>query len=268
MTYKVNNSIVINANGTIDWHNVYITGIYYGTSATRQVANNTLGSPAYGYKTESANATSIRLVCTTYNCDCNCDCDCIGTCFYGSALVTMADKSKKQLRDIQVNDEVLGAFGEINKVIALDRTFLGKRKMVRINNEHRTSEEHPHLGYDLDDKLVFFVPQIETLMLEWGQKHYVINEFGQLEQRLNRGLTSDRLRSMIVGNTLLKTDGKKEISDLFWYSEHPATPLYNLVVSGSHTYYVDDYCVTGWPREDDFDYDNWKQIKESTLGDY
>ena len=35
------------------------------------------------------------------------------------------------------------------------------------------------------------------------------------------------------------------------------TQLYNLVVGGSHTYHVDGYAVTGWPREDDFDYDRW-----------
>jgi hypothetical protein len=36
------------------------------------------------------------------------------------------------------------------------------------------------------------------------------------------------------------------------------TQLYNLVIGGSHTYHVDGYAVTGWPREDDFDYDLWK----------
>jgi hypothetical protein len=39
------------------------------------------------------------------------------------------------------------------------------------------------------------------------------------------------------------------------YSLPPETQLYNLVVGGSHTYHVEGYAVTGWPREDDFDYD-------------
>lgn len=37
----------------------------------------------------------------------------------------------------------------------------------------------------------------------------------------------------------------------------PDTQLYNLVIDGSHTYHVDGYAVTGWPKEDDFDYDVW-----------
>jgi hypothetical protein len=35
------------------------------------------------------------------------------------------------------------------------------------------------------------------------------------------------------------------------------TQLYNLVTGGSHTYFVEGYAVTGWPREDDWDYDTW-----------
>jgi hypothetical protein len=34
--------------------------------------------------------------------------------------------------------------------------------------------------------------------------------------------------------------------------------LYNLKVSGSHTYFVDEYAVTGWPSEIDFDYTKWE----------
>jgi hypothetical protein len=47
------------------------------------------------------------------------------------------------------------------------------------------------------------------------------------------------------------------VKSLETYSMPPDTQLYNLVVGGSHTYHVDGYAVTGWPREDDFDYDLW-----------
>jgi hypothetical protein len=47
------------------------------------------------------------------------------------------------------------------------------------------------------------------------------------------------------------------VASLETYSLPPDTQLYNLVVSGSHTYHVDGYAVTGFPREDDFDYDAW-----------
>jgi hypothetical protein len=32
---------------------------------------------------------------------------------------------------------------------------------------------------------------------------------------------------------------------------------------GSHTYNVDGYAVTGWPNEEDFDYDLWKIINKT-----
>ena len=49
----------------------------------------------------------------------------------------------------------------------------------------------------------------------------------------------------------------------------PETKLYNFVVGGSHTYFVNGYAVTGWPREDDFDYDKWESKGiQLTLDDY
>jgi len=43
-------------------------------------------------------------------------------------------------------------------------------------------------------------------------------------------------------------------------SVYPCFLAGNLVISGSHTYHVDGYAVTGWPREDDFNYDNWATL--------
>ena len=52
-------------------------------------------------------------------------------------------------------------------------------------------------------------------------------------------------------------EGPKEITFLETYEMAPETQLYNLVVGGSHTFCVDGYAVTGWPNEEDFDYDTW-----------
>jgi hypothetical protein len=36
-------------------------------------------------------------------------------------------------------------------------------------------------------------------------------------------------------------------------------------MSGSHTYHVDGYAVTGWPSEHDFDYDTWNAKKQKQV---
>jgi hypothetical protein len=59
----------------------------------------------------------------------------------------------------------------------------------------------------------------------------------------------------------LKTvEGSREIKSFEVYDLPPETQLYNLVVDGSHTYHVEGYAVTGWPHEDDFDYDAWVRL--------
>ena len=67
-----------------------------------------------------------------------------------------------------------------------------------------------------------------------------------------------KLEQMTVGDQLQTLAGARIIDSILQYSLPPETPLYNLVVAGSHTYTVNGYAVTGWPREDDFDYDTWQ----------
>ena len=71
------------------------------------------------------------------------------------------------------------------------------------------------------------------------------------------GLHPDRVQSMTVGVSLKTLGGSRTVDTLEVYNLPPETQLYNLVVGGSHTFHVDGYAVTGWPREDDFDYDSW-----------
>ena len=61
----------------------------------------------------------------------------------------------------------------------------------------------------------------------------------------------------------------KEIISIEPYILPPETQLYSFVLSGSHTYFVEGYAVTGWARDDDFDYDTWESTgKKLTIEDY
>jgi hypothetical protein len=75
------------------------------------------------------------------------------------------------------------------------------------------------------------------------------------------GFKVGRVEQMELGVLLKTVDGSREVTFLDTYEMAPETQLYNLVISGSHTYFVDGYAVTGWPNEEDFDYDSWEARK-------
>ena len=178
----------------------------------------------------------------------------IAPCFFKGALVTMEDGSTKVIEDVSVGDMVLGAFGEHNKVLALHRPLLGNNTMTNINNEHHTSSHHPHISLD---KKFYAVKPAVVMTDTYGKSHEVFDENMVPYQRFLAGLKSGRVEQMEVGVKLKTVDGSREITFLDTYEMAPETQLYNLVISGSHTYYVDGYAVTGWPNEEDFDYDVW-----------
>ena len=177
-----------------------------------------------------------------------------GPCFLAGSLVHLADGSVKPIEEVEVGEFVLGAFGEFNQVLALHRPLLGSHTMCRINNEHSTTSHHPHISADKGFYCVH--PQtVETAT--YGREHPVLNKDGEEEMRFLHGLRAGRVQPLVVGTELKTVEGSRHVQHLDLYSLPADTQLYNLVVAGSHTYHVDGYAVTGWPREDDFDYDAW-----------
>ena len=181
----------------------------------------------------------------------------VAPCFLQGALVSMADGSTKAIEDIRVGDMVLGAFGEHNEVLALHRPLLGNNTMTNINNDHHTSSHHPHISAD---KKFYAVKPALVMSDTYGKSHEVLDENMVPYQRFLAGLKPGRVQQMELGVHLKSVDGTRDVMFLDTYEMAPETQLYNLVISGSHTYFVDGYAVTGWPNEEDFDYDAWAQI--------
>jgi hypothetical protein len=175
-------------------------------------------------------------------------------CFLAGSLVTLADGSEKPIEDIQIGDVLLGAFGEHNTVLALHRPLLGNNAMCKINGEHSTTNHHPHISVD---KKFYSGDPIKVTDHTYGREHDVIVEGGATEKWLLHGLKPGRVELLHTGVNLKTVEGSRVVESLEVYSLPPETQLYNLVMGGSHTYHVDGYAVTGWPREDDFDYDLW-----------
>lgn len=180
-----------------------------------------------------------------------------GPCFLAGALVTMADGSEKAIENVRVGDIVLGAFGEHNTVLALHRPLLGLNTMSAINGDHHTSSHHPHVSVD---KKFYAVKPAVVMATTYGQYHQVLDEHGFPSSRFLHGLKQGRVGELTLGIELKTVEGSRSVSSLDTYAMPSDTQLYNLVLSGSHTYYVDGYAVTGWPREDDFDYDAWIRV--------
>jgi hypothetical protein len=189
-------------------------------------------------------------------------CPYIGTrafasCFLEGALVTMADGSTKPIETVAVGDLVLGAFGEINQVLALHRPLLGDNLMCRINEEHTTTNHHPHIS--VDKQFYCGNPGLVNTTI-YGRTHKVIDGSGAVVDRLLHGLRPDRVLPLVTGIQLKTVEGSRTVRSFEPYALPPETQLYNLVVGGSHTYHVEGYAVTGWPHEDDFNYDTWEPI--------
>jgi hypothetical protein len=221
---------------------------YSGAIAT-QIINNSVtallpswngNTVLFGIKSVNAAGSSIKYTSVA--------------CFLAGSPVSMADGTVKAIEEVAVGDQVIGAFGEINDVLALQHVFVGTSTMYKINGEHDTTDHHPHVSVDKK----FYTPEPAIIDTVYGKSYPVIGPEGLTTMNLG-GLRKGRAQKLELGHVLKTIDGSRTVNTLEAYSLPPETPLYNLVIGGSHTYHVNGYAVTGWPREDDFDYDLWTQ---------
>ena len=179
-------------------------------------------------------------------------------CFLAGSPVSLADGSVKPIEEVAIGDLLVGAFGETNPVLALQRVYVGSSTMYKINGEHDTTDHHPHVSPDKQ----FYTPEPAMIGDVYGKSHAVIGPDGPTMMQLH-GLKKGRVQTLQIGQPLKTIEGSRVVNTLEAYNLPPETPLYNLVVGGSHTYHVNGYAVTGWPREDDFDYDAWTVPKSN-----
>jgi hypothetical protein len=174
-------------------------------------------------------------------------------CFLPGTPVALVSGTKA-IEDVVVGDQVIGAFGEVNTVLALHRPLLGGGKVCRINDEHTTTTHHPHISADRK----FYCPNPAALNnFTYGQKHTIIKGDGSKEKRTMTGVNRERILTLAEGVVLQTITGPRAVTKMEPVAMSPFTQVYHLVVGGSHTYTADGYAVVGWAREDDFDYDTW-----------
>ena len=192
--------------------------------------------------------------------------NCGSSCFLINSLVRMADGTDKLIQDVQIGDLVLGAFGEVNPVIAFNRPVLGPRPMFKINKEHTTTDDHGHILPDGRIGALNLANALEEYSEAGQSRIQKVIVDGHLEDWQVPGIANadlDIIVEMSVGDQVLKITGAETIQQIDQVDLPYDTVLYNFVVGGSHTYYVDGYCVAGWLNGKDFDYRNWKPVGES-----
>jgi hypothetical protein len=175
-------------------------------------------------------------------------------CYLAGAKIAMADGRSINIEDVKVGEFVVGAFGEINQVLALKHVTLGIRKLYKINQEHDTTHEEIHIS---SDKNMYSIDTDATYS-EYGLYWKCISGDGTEEMIMNFGVSKERLRTLHEGVELQSINGPLLLNSIEEYDLPEDTKLYNFVLNGSHTFFVNGYAVASFPREDDFDYDQWK----------
>jgi len=142
-----------------------------------------------------------------------------GCCFDGEANVTMADGSLKQIKLIEIGDLVLNSNGNYSKVVGIEKPILANRKMYSFNNNYAfVSEEHPFLTTE-----------------GWGAFN---PESWAVEKPFK-----NKLIKIKEGTTLKTLNGEETVTDIKEVTEDANKIIYNLLLEGDHTYYVENYLV-------------------------
>lgn len=186
------------------------------------------------------------------------------SCFLESATVRMSDGSLKLIKDVKVGDFVVGGGGYVNEVLALDRPLLGNRFMYHVNDDHATTAEHTH--FTKNGPCYIDLDSWENDKSAGEQE--VILEDGTREMWRFKSFENTKVEEFGLGSRLVHERGEVLVESLVPEMMPPETQLYNLVLNGSHTMFVNGYLVGGFIRDDDFDYRAWTQIRVTTPDDY
>lgn len=148
------------------------------------------------------------------------------TCFVKGVIVTLANGSKMAIEDVAVGDFVLGQNGP-NQVIAYDRPQL--------------------IIPDVRDGTLYGINGAEKFMTS---EHPVMTKAGwkaidqENAKKFEPHLSDVLVGNLEVGDELVMEDGTYTlISSIEKYTDQPQQQLYNFMLDGDHTYYVNGILV-------------------------
>ena len=141
-------------------------------------------------------------------------------CFIAGTSVIMSDGTSQSIENVKIGDYLLGKNGAINKVLDYERPRLGSRKLYSINDGP------------------FFITAAHPLLTTTGWKSIDINSLYAESPALVDEL---KISALMVGDTLVTADGKSEVIYSIEGKSSADQQLFNFVLSGDRTYYVDGF---------------------------
>ena len=132
----------------------------------------------------------------------------------------MSDGTSQHIENVKIGDYLLGKNGAINKVLDYERPRLGSRKLYSINDGP------------------FFITAAHPLLTTTGWKSIDINSLYAESPALVNEL---KVSALMVGDTLVTADGKSEVIYSIEGKSSADQQLFNFVLSGDRTYYVDGF---------------------------
>ncbi|MCS6781332.1 MAG: Hint domain-containing protein, partial [Geminicoccaceae bacterium] len=160
-------------------------------------------------------------------------------CFRAGTRIRMADGSQRPIEALRPGDRVQGRGGRVNRVLALERTRLGRRRLWSINGSRPfVTAEHPFLAED----------GWRAIDPEAGAREAP----GLAIAPLRRG---DRLVRLVLPPVLRVVGDEapafvpepverlETVRVLLAITGDPELPVYNLRLDGDHTYVAEGWIV-------------------------
>ncbi|MGL6496625.1 hypothetical protein ACSZNT_17440 [Aeromonas veronii] len=155
------------------------------------------------------------------------------SCFIAGTRITMADGSTRPIETLRVGERVLDQHGGSNRILALERVILGKRRLYGINDlPPFFTAEHPLLttrGWAAISPAMTRTenPQLAVLPLFTGMQ-----------------IMCRPAPAMVTGNLALQSQPELLlVESLCWIEASPTTALFNLLLDGSHSYIANELIV-------------------------
>lgn len=162
----------------------------------------------------------------------------------------MDDLSWKPIEEIRVGEKVIGLNNMINTVLHPYKAVLGNRRSMMTFPDKSVVWSSEHAFWIKDGEDEYFGTHDYNQYLR--EKNMVIKMDGA--DFTYSGLIK-RAPVVITKNmNYAYLDGWKNQIAIVDRSFSEDTPVYSLIVTGSHSYIANGYVVSGFAQDDDFDY--------------
>jgi len=169
----------------------------------------------------------------------------LSSCFTAETRVLMADGSSRPIAAVKVGDEVMGADGAVNRVVAIETPALGHRKLYGFNGGPAfVTPEHPFMT-----RAGWKSMAPEATFAEHNSFRAGALEVGDELVRLEAVTTRMRPVSVAFGGAMQASSEvviETNFAPLESTVPHDGDPfmtVYNLRLDGNHTYFANSYLV-------------------------